>query len=351
MSSALPRTATVLDSSAPILSERYIETLLGDVYGVHGTITPLTSERDRNYHVHARDGRHFLLKVTNSAEPEEITRFQTDALLQIEKADPSLPVPRVIPTLSGQSLHRAALPDQDACVARLLTFLQGEQLYKTERTPTQRRNIGTCLARLDKALLNAAPPSIAHVLQWDASNAPALRGMMEAIEDQLQHARIAQVLEAFESRVAPILPQLRRQVIHNDFNPHNILVAPDDHARVTGILDFGDLVHTPLVVDLATACAYQVLPGPAPLHSVGEFVAAYHAVIPLEPAELSILLDLIRARLITTIVITNWRARRYPANRTYILRNTGPSWLAFDQLQHVGPAEAEDYFLSICNPR
>ena len=84
---------------------------------------------------------------------KEITRFQTDALLQIEKADPSLPVPRIIPTLERRRAFTcAALPDQGACVVRLLTFLHGEQLYKTERTPTQRRNIGTCLARLDKAL-------------------------------------------------------------------------------------------------------------------------------------------------------------------------------------------------------
>ena len=148
---------------------------------------------------------------------------------------------------------------------------------------------------------------------------------MDALEDPIQHDRVVRAFStAFERRVAPRLSGLRRQVIHNDFNPHNVLVSHEDHACVTGILDFGDMVHTPLIVDLATACAYQVSPAARPLQSVGEFAAAYNAVIPLDPAEMAVLLDLIMARLITTIVITNWRARRYPANRTYILRNTWP---------------------------
>ena len=108
------RTATVLDSSAPILSEEDVRNLLGDIYGIEGTVTPLTSERDRNYHIMAKDGRHVLLKITNSAEPREITHFQTAALLQIEKADPALPVPRIVPTRSGQSFHLAELPGQGA---------------------------------------------------------------------------------------------------------------------------------------------------------------------------------------------------------------------------------------------
>jgi Ser/Thr protein kinase RdoA (MazF antagonist) len=50
-------------------------------------------------------------------------------------------------------------------------------------------------------------------------------------------------------------------------------------------------------------------------------IAAYHAVLPLEPAEFSVLFDLITTRMAMTIVISSWRAARYPANRNYILRN------------------------------
>jgi Ser/Thr protein kinase RdoA (MazF antagonist) len=292
-----------------------------------------------------------LLKVTNAAEPREITRFQTDALLEIARADPSLPVPRIVPTLGGEAEHVARLPGQGESVVRLLTYLHGEPLHRTERSPAQRHNIARCLARLDIALAHAAAPTIPHELQWDIRNAPKLRPMMDALTDPAQHAAAEAVLDTFEQHVAPVLQSLRRQVIHNDFNPHNILVAPDDPTRVTGILDFGDMVFTPLVIDVATACAYQVAAADHPLHTVGEFIAAYHGANPLTREEFTVIFPLIQARLVTTLIITNWRARRYPANRTYILRNTGPSLAALEQIGRIGRAEAEDYFLRICDMR
>ena len=57
----------------------------------------------------------------------------------------------------------------------------------------------------------------------------------------------------------PRLAALRAQVIHNDYHLYNVLVAPDDQARiVTGIIDFGDMVHAPLVGEVATAAAFHM---------------------------------------------------------------------------------------------
>jgi hydroxylysine kinase len=340
--------ANVLNSSAPVLDDDEVRALLHDMYGIEGDITPLTSERDKNYHVLASDGRDILLKITNAAEPVEITRFQTGALLQIAKACPSLPVPRIVPTRTGEHLRIVDLPGQGASVVRMLTYLHGEPLHRTTRSVAQRRSIAICLATLDLALKEAAPPSIPHELQWDIKNAAKLRSKVEALSNPAERARAARVIDEFDSDVAPLLPRLRKQVVHNDFNPHNILVAPDDSTRVTGILDFGDMVETPLIVDLATACAYQVAPAAHPLETIGEFVSAYHGVCPLEPDEFAVLFGLIKARLATTIIITSWRARRYPDNRVYITRNTGPAWAALEALENVGSAEARGYLLHAC---
>ncbi len=49
--------------------------------------------------------------------------------------------------------------------------------------------------------------------------------------------------------------------------------------------------------------------------------AAYHSVLALREEEIDILFDLIAMRHVTTITITEWRARLYPENRAYIMRN------------------------------
>ena len=108
--------------------------------------------------------------------------------------------------------------------------------------------------------------------------------------------------------------------MHNDLNPHNVLCAPDAPDRIAGVLDFGDMVRTPLICDVAIAAAYQLDPR-APLHSLTNFTRAYHAVLPLTATERALLPDLAATRMLTTIAITSARAARYPENAAYILRN------------------------------
>lgn len=342
-------TATVLNSSAPMISDDMARDILARIFGITGDVSRLTSERDRNFRISVDDGRDYVLKIANSAEPAEITKFQTDALLHIARVDPAIPVPRIVPTRDGATEMLLDFEADQSSVVRLLTYLKGEPLHKVKRSCVQRRNIAHCLARLDLALRGVPRPSAGHELQWDIKHALKLRAQTDAITDHARRRRIESVLDDFEAFVAPVLDGLRSQVIHNDFNPHNILMAPDDESQVSGILDFGDMVWTPRVIDLAVAGAYQVGEGAHPLATIAEFIAAYHAVNPIEPAEMDVLFDLIKARLVTTVVVTGWRAVRYPENGDYILRNNPPAWAALDQLEGIGREEARHYLAKACD--
>jgi Ser/Thr protein kinase RdoA (MazF antagonist) len=113
---------------------------------------------------------------------------------------------------------------------------------------------------------------------------------------------------------------LRRQVIYNDLNFHNVLVDPQDPDRIAGIIDFGDIIAAPLINDLAVAASYQ-LGGEAGRAQAAEFIAAYHRALPLRDEEIRLLPLLIEARLAMTLLITGYRARLHPQNAAYILRN------------------------------
>src|SRR3546814_16314237 len=64
-----------------------------------------------------------------------------------------------------------------------------------------------------------------------------------------------QAIDDWVSVAAPALPHCRRQVIHNDFNPSNILVNED--GSINGIIDFGDAIDATLICDIAKAIPYQ----------------------------------------------------------------------------------------------
>jgi len=71
--------------------------------------------------------------------------------------------------------------------------------------------------------------------------------------------RIAEhFIALYETRVKPILPSLRKSVIHSDFNDYNICIS-DDEQQVTGFFDFGDMVHSSTINDIAIAAAYALL--------------------------------------------------------------------------------------------
>lgn len=144
--------------------------------------------------------------------------------------------------------------------------------------------------------------------------------------------------EDWRALAAPRLGKLRRQVIHNDFNPSNILAAED--GTITGIIDFGDVIDAPLICDLATAIAYR-----EPQHGfdalVATAVAAYGRNIPLLEEEVAILPILVRARAAMVIAITHWRAEQDPRNRDYLLRNAPlASRLLASAAQRAGGASA-----------
>jgi Ser/Thr protein kinase RdoA (MazF antagonist) len=78
-------------------------------------------------------------------------------------------------------------------------------------------------------------------------------------------------------------------------------------------------------------------------------IAAYHAVLPLEPAELRVLFDLIATRMAMTIVISSWRAARYPANRGYILRNNAAAWARLQRVAKLSRDQAAIQIQRACD--
>lgn len=309
------------------------------VFGIAGETRMLSSERDANFHIRLAGGEQALLKITNAAEDRAVTAMQTAALAHLAAVDPALPVQRISETRDGRPWAIVTGPSGQEHVARLLTFIDGTMLHAANPGPGLHHGIGVLLARLTKALRGFFHPAAGHVLQWDIKQAGRLRPMLASVEDGALRLRLTALLDRFDAEIAPRLPHLRTQIVHNDFNPHNLVVDAVEATRPTGIIDFGDMVHTPILCDLAVACSYHLTGGDDPLRRVADLVAGYCRILPLEEEEFALLPDLIRLRHITTLAITAWRAQRYPENAVYILRNAAASLRGLDVIDHIGPDE------------
>lgn len=300
------------------------------LFGVTGTLQPLTSERDLNFRLTTPRGERFVLKIGNAAEPLAVTNFQTMALLHIAARDPSLPVPRVVRARDG----RAEVPLPGGEVVRLLTWVEGHPMHQVATNPALRRSLGATAARLTRALEGFDHAAAGHELLWDIRNAARLGPFLPSVTDTGLRDLAGLWLDRFDGDIAPALADLPWQVVHADLNPFNVLVDPAGQA-VAGILDFGDMVRTPRICDLAVAASYHADPA-HPLDTLAEVVAAWHRVLPLTADEARLIPDLIAMRMVLTVVIASWRAGLYPENAPYILRNVAASGAGLAALTAAG---------------
>jgi hydroxylysine kinase len=333
---------SVLVEPAPALSSKQALHLLEQHWGLRDPVlTPVGSERDQNLRIDSDAGR-FLLKIANCTETPAITRLQTAVLRHVATQDPSIPLPRVVPTCSGETEVYSS-----GSAVRLLTWIEGIPLYLTPHSHGQRVSVATGHARLVLALRayisDITPPAI----QWDIQHTGRLWDALASVPGELIE-RVHAALELFDRHASGRLRTLARQFVHNDIQPYNLVVAEACTDRLCGILDFGDMVCAPVACDLAVACAYQVLPSDHPLQTVGEYVAAFHSVRAVSEEELNSLPALIAARHATTIVITSLRAAAHPENARYILRNRPIAESGLSQLLSVPYTEAVDYLRSVC---
>ncbi|HEY0295937.1 MAG TPA: phosphotransferase [Bordetella sp.] len=332
----------------PKLSTAEARSLAEQVYGLAAQVQLLSSERDQNFQLRLDDGRAFVLKVTHPAEDPAVTDFQTQAQLHVMRADGALPVPHLFPSRDGAYVHWHEGPDGTRRAVRLMAFLEGVPLYKAARSAGQGAAIGHALASFDLALADFDHPMAGHELLWDLQHADRLADLLARIGEADRRALAERHMERFRSRVRPALAGLRRQVIHNDLNPYNMMVHPRDPARVAAILDFGDMVRAPLAQDLAVACAYRLEDEGELLSQATPLVASYHRALPLAETEIALLPDLIAARLLITVAITGWRAEQHPENRTYILRNNGLAWSGLARLDALPLSQVQDVLFNAC---
>jgi Ser/Thr protein kinase RdoA (MazF antagonist) len=338
----------VLTTSAPNLSESVAAEVLARHYGLEGNLEPLASERDQNYLLHEASGDEFVLKIANSSEDAAVTDFQVAGLLHLEQQHPDIPVPRVIRTNDGHPHFRIHSEDGREHTLRLLSWLPGTPLEKLEPRPNVAHQLGQSLAELGKGLRKFEHAASDYPLLWDIKQAGHLISVLEHVPDEAWRNICRDRLEKFVENVEPRLRQCRSQVIFNDLNWGNVLADAKDPDRIAGIIDFGDMVKSPLIIDIAVACAYLCKNDDPPLSDVLVFLRGYYSVTRILPEEFELLPDLILMRSVQTIVIASWRASRYPENRKYILRSMIRAKATMTALGNGGSSNVAENFMDYC---
>ena len=122
------------------------------------------------------------------------------------------------------------------------------------------------------------------MLAWDLRHCvSSINGALHCVDEEEKVTTIKYFLKLYEDKVVPSLPKLRKSVIHNDANDHNVL---GEGEKFTGLIDFGDVVYSETINNLAIAIAYAMLGSKTPLHVASLMVRGYHSKYPLLDEEI-----------------------------------------------------------------
>lgn len=304
------------------------------------SILRFDTERDDTFQITA-DGRDHVLKVAHPLDDRSVIDLQCGAMNHASIADESLPLPRLVPTRAGSLLIPVQGATGEVRLARVLTYLPGSRLQYAATSCSQRRTVGAVLARLSLALTDFEHPAASRYLPFDLKQLGGLRPLATYISDAESRRDVECVLDDFDEHVGAALAQTRQQVVHHDLNPDNVLTDSARLEFVTGVLDFGDVVHSSVVGDLAVAMAYAV-PASHHLESVTQpstpwstpydIATGFAEVRPLRDDEQALLPKLVKARLAQRLILNSWLAGTDPSNAHYTGRTITTAAQALRQL-------------------
>jgi 4-aminobutyrate aminotransferase-like enzyme/Ser/Thr protein kinase RdoA (MazF antagonist) len=321
-----------------------------ELYGIAAQARLLPGEYDDNFHLTTENGAEYVLKVMRAGCERALIELQCQALAYLAEVAPSISLPRVCPTLSGASLATTKTENGAERLVWLLTYVPGDLLAKANpQTPEMLFSLGCLLGQVDAALAGFTHPATQRAMKWDLARATWVKEYVQFIEDDARRALIECLLQRYETHVVPQLPSLRKSVIHNDANDYNVIVS---HAKaqpreVLSVIDFGDMLHTCTVFEVAIAAAYSLLDKPDPLASAAHVVAGYHQSYPLTESEIALLFDLICARLMVSVVNSAQRKRLHPDD-AYITISERPAWEALEKLTKIPAPFAHYTFRHAC---
>lgn len=315
-----------------------------DLFGRTGEVRELGSNQDRNYRVDTPDGR-FVLKIANPGWERVALEAQNAAMLHLAAKDLPFAVP--VPVASpGGKLLEPLTRDGESFEIRLVTYVEGGPLVATPyRSAQALRAVGRIAGETVRALTDFAHPGTDRTIQWDLRLA---REVVDALDhwvrEDARRAQSRRLLETSEALLAPVREALPQQVVHADVTDYNVMATRDRAGRVvpSGLIDFGDLMHTWRISDIATAVQSLVLGDPTrALEIAVEVTRGFHEVVQLSDEEIEAVWPLILARASVAAVCEEHQATLEPDN-PYAQEFLGAGWVVADGLEAVPPALAHE---------
>ena len=331
----------------PAINAAAASELARSVFGVSGAAVELTGERDQNFRIDVAGQARYVLKLANGAEDRGLVEAQH---LAMAAGGPLCPTP--VTSAGGHAIESVTI-DGRLHLVRMLTWLGGVPMgCRRRRTPALFESLGRAVASVDRGLAHVDHPALHRAFEWDLATAPAILAGVPAHVSTAGRSLIRHALALHAAQVAPRAAALPQQAVHGDANDHNVLVGggSDLYTRgqsVVGLIDFGDMIWSARVHDLAVAAAYALLGHDEELAAVAHVVRGYHAELPLTAEEVAVVFPLVLLRLALSVHHAALQTYERPDD-PYLAISQAPIRTAIPRLLAIHPRLADYTLRAAC---
>ena len=338
-------------------------------FGIRGVASHLPGERDQNFKLTCASDiefsghQNFVIKIANPDTDLKLLELENAALQiaysmnlgtdsnGINSPGSGFEIPKLIQSSAKTSIVELIDTQHRMCFVRCISFLPGETLAAFRpHSPGLLSELGRQLGALDESLkrLNGFVAA-KRELKWDLSHAKTvveigtLRQSDPAKKQWLRH--FLDQYNRVDSRVA----SLPKSVIHNDANDYNILIQADSSGMaLIGLIDFGDIVYSSTINDLAICGAYVMLDKQSPIEAAAALVSGYHETHPLSESEISVVFPMMCMRLCQSVCIAAEQQLAQPDNE-YLGITEAPAWAALERLKDIDPSDVHQQLSDVCS--
>jgi 4-aminobutyrate aminotransferase-like enzyme/Ser/Thr protein kinase RdoA (MazF antagonist) len=315
----------------PEVSPAEAEELVRTRFGVEGRAVELGSQQDANFRIDT-DAETFVLKVSNPAFGAGDLDAQDRAAAHVAALEPDVLVPEAVPGVDGRTLQPTDVGGEPT-TARLVRYVEGRMLSESAYlAPPIVAALGDLAGRTTRALASFEAELPQRELQWD------LRHAEEVVTRLAPYVGVPGGSEAVQRAAAEaggalvaVTQALPVQPIHGDLTDDNVVAVTDDDGRLrpVGVIDFGDLVQSWAVGELAVTLSSVLAYAGDDLARLLPAVRAFDAVRPLSDAELAALwpLTVLRA---AALMVSGQHQASIDRGNEYAAKNLDREWQIFE---------------------
>ncbi len=304
-------------------------------------ILKLNGYDNENYLVKTDKKKYIFKTYPYSEQAFALVEAENEVLLFLQNKNQNN-IPKPIPFIDGSYVKTIDLKGKKS-ICRMLSFLEGEFLVDVAPSEKIFQSFGVFLSEMDLKLQKFDSYIIkARQWEWDIQYLNLNKKFIQHIVNAKDRNTVKYFFQQFEENVVPVLPDLRKSIIHNDANEWNVLL---NNGEISGIIDFGDLAYSPLINELAIAITYACYDKENPLEWALPILKSYHAILPIEEKELTVLYYLIAARLCIS-VCNSAHAKKENTENEYASVSENSAWKMLYRLLSINPIAAENSFRS-----